>query len=65
MGYDFDNLPADVNTVIINGLDNDLLMTINSRILIDNMDNIKTGINLIKYITNANRVILAVTDKHV
>ncbi len=53
--------PLSKDTVIVNCIESDLLVSINEHILKDNVDNIKTGINLIKHITGAKKAVIAIT----
>lgn len=64
LGYNLSNMPSDVETVVINGFDTDLLIAVNSAILKEKSENINKGIDLIKHLTGANRVVIAVSDSY-
>ena len=63
-GYpDFPSLlsyKAPVNTIIINGIDKDLLITTNQLMVQTEVESLKEGVEHLKKITRTNRVIIAV-----
>ena len=59
LGFNLD-LDDQINTVIVTALDADLLIMINQQILRENNDNIKDGIKLLKILTGADKLIVAV-----
>ncbi len=62
LGFNLDDLSPNTETAIINAIDSDLLISINQQILNESSDNLKTGINLIKHLTGAKKVVVAVTS---
>ncbi|MDY6933888.1 MAG: 4Fe-4S binding protein [Spirochaetota bacterium] len=51
-----------IDTIIINGLDSDLLVSKNQQILREKHENIKEGVELLKKITGAKRAVLAIPN---
>lgn len=61
----FSNAEKPIRTVIINGLDNDLLVATNQYFVITKMDNIKTGVEILRKITAVDRIIIVVPRDYV
>jgi len=56
----FSNPEKPINTIVICGVDGDLLLTPNQYVLASNTDAIKSGINILKKITGVENVVMAV-----
>ncbi len=63
-GFQINNLESNYDTAVINCVDSDLLVCTSSQVLKDSEENLKTGINLIKHLTGAKKVIFAATAKN-
>jgi len=61
----FSNPEKPIQTVIINGLDNDLLVATNQYFVVNNMDRIKTGVEILRKITAVDRIIIVVPRDYV
>lgn len=62
-GFNVEGLQGN-DTVVINGVDSDLLVCISEIILKEKGESLKNGINLIKHIAGAKNAVLAVTGKN-
>jgi electron transport complex protein RnfC len=51
-----------IKTILITGMDQDLLLTVNQHVMRNEADNIKKGIKALKTMTGADRIIIAVPE---
>ena len=61
----FLNEDKPIQTIIVNGLDNDLLVATNQYFVVNQMDQIKTGIEILRKITAADRIWIVVPRDYV
>ena len=58
----FNDQDKTIKTIVIYGLDQDLLLTVNQHMVRNETDNIKNGVQALKTITGADRIIIAVHE---
>ena len=61
----FSNDDKPIQTILINGLDNDLLVATNQYFVVNQMDQIKTGIEILRKITTVDRIMIVVPRDYV
>jgi electron transport complex protein RnfC len=58
----FDDPDKTIRTIVITGMDQDLLLTVNQHVMRNETDNIKNGVQALKTMTGTDRIIIAVPE---